>query len=192
MQDIDAMSRASATIQASIDPLDGIKSPSAKSVKNATGFLLGGPFHRKNNKSVFTSAAKLSHQPTAMTSFAGSERSRGDNRSASVFQNSDARNSEMTSLDNTLAVESFEKQRKTIMEGLNEDEQNRKGEVNRIHLLKGSQAVKGIHRKMSKRVAFQGEAEGSGEPDNAYNRLRKQTQVQLIPEVYEKGPPLAR
>ena len=49
------------------------------------------------------------------------------------------------------------------MDGLNEDEQNRKGEVNRIHLLKGSQAVKGIHRKMSKRVAFQGEAEATGE-----------------------------
>jgi D-lyxose ketol-isomerase len=76
------------------------------------------------------------------------------------------------------------------MTGLNEDEQNRKGEVNRIHLLKGSEAVKGITRKMSKRVAFQGEA--AEEPDNAYHKLRKQTQVQLIPEVYEKGPALSR
>ena len=83
-----------------------MKSPSAKSAKNSTGFMLGGPFSRKNNKSVFTSAQKLSYQPTAVTSFAGSgQGSRLDNRSASVFQNSDV----SSALDHPLAKDTFEK-----------------------------------------------------------------------------------
>lgn len=176
LQDFEEMSRHSGirTIQTSIDPFDGLKSPSAKSAKSATGFMLGGPFHRKNNKSVFTSAAKLSHQPTAMTSFGGSETGRGDNRSVSLMQNSDVKNSEVTSLDMTIVKDTFEKQRQDIMNGLEEEAQNRKGEVNRIHLLKGSQTVKGMHRKMSRRVAFEGNQEDQAEA-NPYHKLRKQT-----------------
>jgi hypothetical protein len=83
-----------------------MKSPSSKSVRNATGFMLGGPFHRKNNKSVFTSAQKLSYQPTAVTSFAVSDASRGDNRSASVFNNSV---DETSGLDGHLEKDTFEK-----------------------------------------------------------------------------------
>jgi hypothetical protein len=45
---------------------------------------------------------------------------------------------------------------------------------------------------MSKRVAFQGE-KAEEEENDPYHKLRKQTAVQLIPEVdNSKGPPLAR
>jgi hypothetical protein len=50
-------------------------------------------------------------------------------------------------------LDSIEK-RKNIMASLETDEDNRKGELNRIKLLKGSVENNNHQKKMSKRVAF--------------------------------------
>lgn len=76
------------------------------------------------------------------------------------------------------------------MASLDTDENNRKGEINRLKLLKGSGAVKGLNRKMSKRVAFQQATED--QEAKPFYKLQRQTQMDLIPDNPSKGPPLAR
>lgn len=126
------------------------------------------PSENRSQNGFYKSDASIQH-----------ESNRG-NTSAIGFENS--------ALSNTFAKDTFET-RKNIMAHVDNDESNRKGEVNRMHLLIGS-SVSGLNRKMSRRLAFQKTTEA--EATKPFYKLQRQTQVDLIAVDNSKGPPLAR